>query len=119
MEKNRQVYSTDSKANAKCPVCKEILAECLCERTEPVVLDKIRAVLSLEKSGRAGKVVTLVSQLPKSLEFLKELLSGLKQKCGAGGTSYIDPKKNGCVEIQGDQKEAIRSFLSKKGIKVK
>lgn len=118
--KNRHVYSSDKSLNQRCARCKELISECQCRVDEKVnSLDKIIVCISIEKSGRAGKAVTIVSRLPNSLEFLKALLSELKQKCGAGGTSYFDAKKQGCIEIQGDQRQVIRQFLEKKGIKVK
>jgi translation initiation factor 1 len=45
---------------------------------------------------------------------LKELATGLKQKCGAGGTV-----KNGVIEIQGDHRDRLVEELQKKGWTVK
>ena len=75
---------------------------------------KIVAKLRLEKSGRGGKTVTVVYDLPDNQAFLKELASELKRACGAGG-AVID---NG-VEIQGDLRDRIRAALEKKGWTVK
>ncbi|MBP6217271.1 MAG: translation initiation factor [Oligoflexales bacterium] len=118
MSSNRQVYSTD-KTLRKCPVCEEILTECTCQKEEEVVPSKISAALSLEKSGRNGKTVTLIARLPQSSNFLKDLLSELKQKCGAGGTSYLDGKKGGCIEIQGDHRDRVRAFFVAKNFRIK
>ena len=63
---------------------------------------KFVATLKLDSAGRAGKVVTLVGELPKQEIFLRELTSELKKKCGAGGT-YSLAKKEGVIEIQGDK----------------
>ena len=119
VEQNKQVYSSSPKQNESCSLCRELKNNCVCPSTEKVDLAKIVAILSIEKSGRAGKMVSVICQLPKSPELLKELLSELKQKCGAGGTSYIDAKKQGCIEIQGEQRAFLRDFFVKKGIRVK
>ncbi len=118
MSSSRQVYSSD-KTLGKCSACKELLTECVCKKSEEVITSKIAAVLSLEKSGRSGKTVTLISQLPAAPDFLKKILSELKQKCGAGGTCYTDDKKGGCIEIQGDNRERIRKFFVSRGLKIK
>jgi translation initiation factor 1 len=79
---------------------------------------KFVAVLRIEKSGRKGKTVTVIDQLPKQEIFLRDLTTELKKKCGAGGTYLMDGKE-GVIEIQGDKREMIRAALTKKGIKVK
>jgi translation initiation factor 1 len=76
------------------------------------------AYLRIEKAGRGGKTVTAVNDLPKNETFLKELTSELKKKCGSGGT-YSMEGKAGCIEIQGDKMDMIRTLLNKKGIKTK
>jgi translation initiation factor 1 len=79
---------------------------------------KFVAVLRIEKSGRGGKTVTVIDQLPKNEIFLRDLTKELKTKCGSGGT-YITTGKEGVIEIQGDKRDMIRSLLEKKGIKSK
>ena len=75
---------------------------------------KIVARLRIEKSGRDGKTVTVVDGLPKNRALLKQLASELKQACGSGGTTGDTH-----VEIQGDQRDAIRPLLAAKGWTVK
>jgi translation initiation factor 1 len=75
---------------------------------------KIVAKLRMEKSGRGGKTVTVVYDLPANPTFLKELASELKRSCGAGGTVVENT-----VEIQGDLRDRIRATLEKKGWTVK
>jgi translation initiation factor 1 len=119
MSKNtRLVYSTDPKENRSCPKCKELIAECRCTPEGTVKSFNFVAVLRLEKSGRGGKVVTVIDQLPKQEIFLKDLAAELKKKCGAGGT-YIMDRKEGVIEIQGDKRDTIRDLLGKKGFKTK
>jgi translation initiation factor 1 len=114
----RLVYSTDPLLNRQCPKCKELLTECACEKEPEFSNSKFVAILRIEKSGRAGKTVTVIDQLPKIELFLKDMTSELKKKCGAGGT-YIMDRKEGVIEIQGDKRESIRGHFSKIGIKFK
>ena len=79
---------------------------------------KFIATIKIDTAGRAGKVVTVVGELPKQEIFLRELTSELKKKCGAGGT-YLMDKKEGVIEIQGDKREMIAKVLSQKGMKYK
>lgn len=71
---------------------------------------KIACVLRLEKKGRGGKSVTVVAGLPRNQAFLASLAAELKRACGTGGTAA-----DGAVEIQGDQRERLRSILAARG----
>lgn len=114
----RLVYSTDPAMNQKCPQCKELVSECTCAAIVDPKGYKFYAKLRIEKSGRAGKTVTVIDELPKNELFLKNLTTTLKKKCGAGGT-YIMSGKDGVIEIQGDKREMVRSILQKEGIQYK
>jgi translation initiation factor 1 len=70
--------------------------------------------VQLDKSGRAGKQVTLVSGFVGKDEDLQVLGKTLKAKCGVGGSA-----KNGEILIQGDQREKIAAALRKDGYKVR
>ena len=118
MKDTKLVYSTDPKLNQKCPKCRELMPECTCVADPGVKQYNFVAVLRIEKSGRAGKTVTVIDQLPKSEIFLRDLTKKLKNKCGAGGTYLMDGKE-GVIEIQGDKRELIRELLAKDGIKTK
>lgn len=76
------------------------------------------AVFRLEKSGRGGKTVTVIDQLPKQEIFLRDLCKELKNKCGTGGTYSLEGKE-GLIEIQGDKRVAIKAIFDKKGFKYK
>lgn len=76
------------------------------------------AVFRLEKSGRGGKTVTVIDQLPKQEIFLRDLCKELKNKCGSGGTYSLEGKE-GVIEIQGDKRVAIKAIFEKKGFKFK
>ncbi len=79
---------------------------------------KFVATLKLESSGRAGKTVTVINNLPKQEIFLRELTSELKKKCGSGGT-YLMDQKEGVIEIQGDKRELIAKLFTQKAFHFK
>lgn len=70
--------------------------------------------VSLDKKGRGGKTVTLVSGLQGTEDALRNLSSDLKRRCGTGGTL-----KDGVIEIQGDHRDLIIEILKEIGIKAK
>lgn len=70
--------------------------------------------VSLDKSGRAGKQVTLVSGFIGSQKDLDNLGKILKSKCGVGGSV-----KGGDVLIQGDLRDKIVQVLLAEGYKAK
>lgn len=111
----RTVYSTG--AGRICPGCGWPQEGCKCSsRIAPDerVPDRIIAKLRMEKSGRGGKIVTVVHGLPRNTAFLKTLTQELKRVCGTGGTATEDG-----VELQGDLRERVRELLRKKGYTVK
>ena len=67
-----------------------------------------------ETKGRNGKGVTTLQGFNMDESELKTLAKKLKQVCGTGGTS-----KDGIVEIQGDQRDKLKSTLEGMGFKVK
>ncbi len=114
----RLVYSTDPILNQKCPKCKELQIECTCVAEADPKTFKFFPVIIIEKTGRNGKTVTVIDQLPKNEAFLKKWTTLLKKKCGAGGT-YLLSGKEGVIEIQGDKRSAIRNILQQEGLKPK
>ena len=78
----RTVYSTGT--GRVCPTCGWPADNCKCSssfaRDEPVPA-KPTAKLRMEKSGRGGKTVTVIYDLPRNAPFLKELAQELKRVC--------------------------------------
>lgn len=109
----RTVYSTG--AGRICPGCGWPQDNCRCSTAaDEHVPARIVAKLRMEKKGRGGKMVTLVYGLPRNAAFLKDLSLELKTVCGTGGAVG-----DGAVELQGDLRERVRAFLTKKGFVVK
>ena len=67
-----------------------------------------------ETKGRKGKGVTTVSGLLLEQSELKKLCSDLKKTCGTGGAL-----KDNIIEIQGDNRDKIKTLLEKRGFTVK
>jgi len=78
------------------------------EVTLPKNQQKLR--VQIEKSGRAGKVVTLVKGFVGSEDDLKSLGKLLKTKCGVGGTA-----KDGEIIIQGSFRDRLIGLLKDEG----
>lgn len=70
--------------------------------------------VKLDTSGRRGKTVTMISNIQHNPQVIEKLEKQLKQKCGAGGTSYAKT-----IEIQGDHVDKVRDFLQSEGYDVK
>ncbi|MEX1239615.1 MAG: translation initiation factor [Cyclobacteriaceae bacterium] len=68
--------------------------------------------VALDKSGRAGKQVTLVSGFVGSQKDLDSLAKLLKSKCGVGGSV-----KDKDVLVQGDLRDKIVQILQGEGYK--
>ena len=67
-----------------------------------------------ETKGRKGKGVTLIKGLALDEKALKTLAKEIKKRTGTGGSV-----KDFVIEIQGEQREVIKSLLEKKGYTVK
>ena len=101
MSNSKLVYSTDM-GRIKEDVKKEA----------PVGDGNVR--VRLEKKGRGGKVVTVISGLPLAGNDLKAYAKKLKKRCGGGGAV-----KDGNVELQGDHVDVMVDALKKDGYDAK
>lgn len=83
---------------------------------EPATLapEKQHLIVSIDRKGRGGKQVTLVTGFIGTSEDLAELGRTLKVKCGVGGTA-----KDGEITIQGDFRDRVVALLKEMGYKAK
>ncbi len=106
------VYSDDVNFKKRCLKCGKF--PCVCPKISDLVPSHHTLKIRLEKNGRGGKTVTVVFELPSNEAYFKELEKKLKGFCGTGGSF-----KNNMIDIQGDHREKIKTFLEKIGFKVK
>ncbi|HEX2103586.1 MAG TPA: stress response translation initiation inhibitor YciH [Solirubrobacteraceae bacterium] len=72
-----------------------------------------RVKVRRETSGRRGKAVTTVANVPLDDDGLRELAGRLKKRCGVGGSV-----KDGVIELQGDHRDVVVDVLSGEGYDV-
>ncbi len=72
-----------------------------------------RVKVRRETSGRRGKTVTTVSNVPLDAAGMTELAKRLKKRCGVGGSA-----KDGVIELQGDHRDAVVELLRGEGYDV-
>jgi translation initiation factor 1 len=106
------VYSTEH--GRTCPTCEKPVAQCRCGQKKGLAKGDGIVRVSRETKGRKGSGVTLITGLPLAEPELAALAKQLKQRCGSGGTV-----KNGVIEIQGDQREAVLTELIRLGYQAK
>jgi translation initiation factor 1 len=105
--KNRTgvVYSTNPEFEYQDPIFEESVL---------LPWNQQKLKVSLDRSGRAGKTVTLVDGFAGPAADLEKLAKELKNACGCGGSA-----KDGQILIQGDVRKKAAEFLQKKGAQVK
>ncbi|MEO7151036.1 MAG: stress response translation initiation inhibitor YciH [Burkholderiaceae bacterium] len=109
------VYSTD--VGRTCPACRQASAACVCAAAVPARASGDGIVrVGRETRGRGGKTVTLVRGLDLELDpaALDALGKSLRSACGAGGSV-----KDGVVEVQGDHRARVATWLAGRGWTVK
>lgn len=80
------------------------------EEEETLEKQQQKLRVSIEKKGRGGKTVTLITGFIGKEDDLKELGKLLKTKCGVGGSA-----KDGEIIIQGEFKQRIIDLLKAEG----
>ena len=104
----RIVYSTG--IGTLCPNCRRAVRDCVCPKGAPGAAKPGAVRVGREVKGRAGKGVTTVTGLPLGPKDIDALATGLKKRCGSGGTV-----RDGVIEIQGDHRETVVAELVKLG----
>lgn len=80
-------------------------------KAAPAPKGPARAVVRLERKGRGGKEVTVVSHLELKPRALDEWLKALKNALGCGGMVEADT-----IVLQGDQRKRIEQVLLARGV---
>lgn len=71
-----------------------------------------RAVVAVERKGRGGKTVTLITHLGLPTDALEQWVTEMKRSLGCGGTREDD-----AIALQGDQRERAIEWLARKGVR--
>jgi len=80
------------------------------EDVETLTPSRQKLIVRIDRSGRAGKQVTLVDGFVGTQDDLAALGKLLKTKCGVGGTA-----KDSQITIQGDLRDKVTSLLQSMG----
>lgn len=71
------------------------------------------AKLRLETTGRAGKAVTVLFNLPLPQAEAESMLKAMQAAFGCGGAL-----KDSTLELRGDVRKKVEEFFAKKGLKI-
>ena len=84
------------------------------QEPETVETSRQNLIVSIDRKGRGGKQVTLVTGFVGKAGDLAELGRTLKVRCGVGGST-----KDGEITIQGDFCDRVTTLLKEMGYKAK
>lgn len=104
------IFPKNDRGEILCPRCHVSVKQCSCPDGKQEQEVRVR----LDRSGRNGKTVTIISGLPPEEEGLKKITKLLKSKTGSGGTHYIQ-EGTGVIEVQGDQRSRLPELLKNEG----
>lgn len=102
---SKLVYSTDQGRIEDEPEAPEVIGEAYAD-------GHLR--IQRQTKGRKGKGVCIISGIELAPEEFKKLAQNIKKKCGKGGAV-----KDGTIEIQGDDREQLKTILESMGYKCK
>ncbi|MCH9639588.1 MAG: hypothetical protein K0U40_08855 [Betaproteobacteria bacterium] len=108
----RLVFATDGSHKNLCNKCN--LNPCQCCLDQEIIPAELVLKIRIEKKGRGGKSVSVLFELPQNEKYWIGLTKKLKAHCGSGG-AY----KKGMIEIQGDHRDKLTSYLEKMGFLIK
>lgn len=102
MSDSRLVYSTESGSHKK-------------DKSTDNVWQKAAgpAKMRLETSGRGGKAVTVLFNLPFDEAEAKDLLKSMQTSFGCGGAV-----KDSTLELRGDVRAKVEALFAKKNLKI-
>ena len=106
------VYSTDF--GKMCPSCGQPITDCVCRQNKSTPVGDGIVRVGMERKGRKGKGMTVITGVPLDQLELLALAKKLKIKCGTGGTL-----KDGVIEIQGNHRDMLVEVLKEQGWTVK
>lgn len=116
----RLVYSSDGSHLRLCKQCGSDPCECITSKAnyKEIIPEKITIKMRLEKNQRGGKLVTVLIDLPFNPPYFEDLAKKLKNHCGSGGTFKNEGLQKLQIEIQGDQRNKIETYLLKLKFKI-